>query len=111
MPTRLFALIVVLCTSLSASADEETLWRDARASVTQLLNDGWSIHGFSSRDTEWRRDTSTQGIGPTAHQSVVVYPRSYEVNFILTKNGKWIWCAVTEPSIEARVQSRCRMLN
>jgi hypothetical protein len=103
MNKRMCAALLVMFLSSSAHPEEETLWRDARASVTQLLNDGWSIHGFSSLDTGWRVVSS--------RDSPVAYPRTFEVNFILAKNGKWIWCAVTEPSIQSRTQSRCRLLN
>jgi hypothetical protein len=101
--TRIRAGALLILFSTFAFA-EETLWQDARVSMTRLLNDGWSIHGFSSIDTDWRRL-------PGPRDNVVAYPQRSEVQFVLTKNGKWIWCAVAEPEKEAKPESKCRLLN
>ena len=108
---RVCMAVIAVCSSLSVYAQEETTWRDAKVSMTQLLNDGWSIQSSSSFHTDWQRDQSFHGSGASRQASTVAYPRSLEVDFILAKNGKWILCAITDPSTESKTKSRCRHMN
>jgi hypothetical protein len=106
MLKHIFVVVIAVCSSLCAYAEEETLWRDAKVSMTQLLNEGWVIQSSSSFHTDWR-SARTGGNS----QDSIVYPRSFEVDFILSKNGKWIWCAINDPSSESKTKSQCRHMN
>jgi hypothetical protein len=111
MLKRICIAVIAACSALSTHAEEETAWRDAKVSMAQLLNDGWSIQSSSSFHTDWRPERATQLTGTSRQVTSVAYPKSFEVDFILSKNGKWIWCAIIDPTPESKTKSRCMHMN
>jgi hypothetical protein len=107
---RLLGILRVTLSLPTAASDERTVWEDAKRSLTQLLNDGWAIQSMSSLNTNWQmREIQEYGVAPRTEK--FFYPRSNEVNFLLARSGRYVWCAVTDPSTDAQTFSRCRHLN
>lgn len=109
---QISACVALILLSFSAHTDEEqTTWVDTRVSMTRLLNDGWAIQGFSTLNTNWHAASGWNGNTQIPRESPVALPGNIEATFILTKNGKWIWCGVTDPSVANGARSNCRYLN
>jgi hypothetical protein len=104
-------IAILICISTPAVPDEQTTWKDARISMTRLLDDGWTIQSMSSIQTNWQVEAGLHGVINVPRENPVVLPKSVELNFILAKHGKWIWCAVTDPAPVNVSWSRCRNLN
>ena len=108
---HLIATVTLLCTPVAAFPEQQTTWKDAKISMTRLLDDGWAIQSSSSVNTHWQAESGHNGVVYIPLESPIVYPRRLEMNFVLTKNGKWIFCTITDPSVEGGASSRCRHMN
>jgi hypothetical protein len=111
MLKRLLTMASLVCISFAAQPQEQTTWKDAKVPMNRLLDDGWAIQSSSSVNTNWQAESGHNGVIYIPRESPIVYPRKIEINFVLTKNGRWMFCTMTDPSLENGATSRCRHLN
>jgi hypothetical protein len=78
---------------------KETKWESIDMSLTELLNSGWQISGHGSNRIAFRNNT-----GPGGKDEETF-------TFLLTKNGKHIFCFVVDPVPPKASTSGCRRLN
>lgn len=76
-----------------------TDWRVVDASMTQLLNSGWQISGYSSNRA------AVGGAGSANN-----YDTS-DFTYLLIKNGRYITCILENPRSPMAKVSVCRSLN
>jgi hypothetical protein len=78
---------------------QSTMWDVVNKSLTDLLNEGWKPVNQSSNRAAI---ATTGGRGSFDDETHA---------FLLFKNGKYITCFITNPSLAKGVYSQCRALN
>jgi hypothetical protein len=76
-----------------------TKWEVVDSSLSQLLDSGWQLFSHGSNRAAFRNAISPGGFDEETF------------TFILTKNGKYIMCRVTNPQAPVANLSGCRKLN
>lgn len=78
---------------------KETKWEPIGMSLTELLNSSWQISGHGSNRVAFRNNTEPGGVDEETF------------TFLLTKNGKYVFCFVVDPVPPKARASGCRSLN
>jgi hypothetical protein len=89
------------CISVSAQNpnSQRTMWEVVNKSLTDLLNDGWRpINQASDRAAI----ATTGGVGAFDVQTH---------QYLLSRNGKYITCVISNPRVVEGAYSQCRLLN
>jgi hypothetical protein len=83
----------------SAAYSIPTKWEKVDASLSSLLDSGWTLLGITSNRVAYQNSFSPGGLD--------------EENFIfsLTKNGKYIVCSIGNPGTPVAQKAGCRRLN
>jgi hypothetical protein len=97
--TIIIFLTISKYTTAQDSGSVRTVWKIIDSSLADLLNDGWKLVNQSS---DRAAIATGGGIGAFDEQTFT---------FVLSKNGKYVMCAITNPSVRDGVYSRCRSLN
>jgi hypothetical protein len=86
----------------------ETKLANANKPLSALLDEGWIIHGFSSRDIDWKVEVTIEsGSRPV---DTVARPTRDKLEFILSKGTKWIYCHIRDTAAYRKF-SYCYSLN
>jgi hypothetical protein len=93
-------IALTLCSVFqSAAYSVPTKWEKVEISLSELLNSGWQLLGVSSNRVAFQNSFSPNGLD---EQTYV---------FSLIKDGKYIICAMTNPSVPVAKVAGCRRIN
>ena len=105
--TMTLVIHAVLTSEVALSKEEETKYEDIGKPLATLLDEGWAVIS-QSESIGW--DVHEYTTGARGVVAAVPLEKRYYYTFVLSKQGKWVMCFLTNPT-SGNATSSCRRIN